>query len=459
MQFQPHNYQRYCIQKILELPSVGLFLDMGLGKSVITLTAINELKFYRFQVCKVLVIAPKKVAEGTWQKECAKWDHLHHLQISTVLGSEKKRMAALNATADIYVINRENVTWLVDLYRDQWPFDMVVVDEFSSFKSHSAKRFKSLAAIRPHVNRFVGLTGTPSPNGLMDLWSELYLLDGGERLEKRFGAFRERYFRPGRSNGYVVYEYLPRKGSREAILNKISDICISMKAEDYLTLPDCIDDEVPVVLGAQARKAYNTLERQMVLALDDDDLTVTSAAALSNKLIQLANGALYDANRGVHEIHSAKIDALMELLESLNGKPALLFYSFQHDKWRILTALTKTKLRVRLLESVADQDAWNAGEVDVLLAHPASCAYGLNLQQGGNHIVWFGLPWNYEQYVQANKRLHRQGQTEKVIVHHLVVQDSRDEDVMKALGKKEKAQDYVLESLKARIEKYRSDQR
>ena len=456
MQFQPHNYQRYCIQKILELPSVGLFLEMGLGKSVITLTAINELKFYRFQVCKVLVIAPKKVAEGTWQKECAKWDHLHHLQISTVLGSEKKRMAALNATADIYVINRENVTWLVDLYRDQWPFDMVVVDEFSSFKSHSAKRFKSLAAIRPHVNRFVGLTGTPSPNGLMDLWSELYLLDGGERLEKRFGAFRERYFRPGRSNGYVVYEYLPRKGSREAILNKISDICISMKADDYLTLPDCIDNEVPVVLDNQARKAYNTLERQMVLELEDEDLTVTSAAALSNKLIQLANGALYDANRGVHEIHSAKIDAL---LESLNGKPALLFYSFQHDKWRILAALRKTKLRVRVLESVKDQDAWNAGEVDVLLAHPASCAYGLNLQQGGNHIVWFGLPWNYEQYVQANKRLHRQGQTEKVIVHHLVVQDSRDEDVMKALGKKEKAQDYVLESLKARIEKYRSDQR
>lgn len=426
---------------------------------MITLTAINELKFYRFQVCKVLVIAPKKVAEGTWQKECQKWDHLQHLQISTVLGSEKKRMAALNAAADIYVINRENVTWLVDLYRDQWPFDMVVVDEFSSFKSHSAKRFKSLAAIRPHVSRFVGLTGTPSPNGLMDLWSELYLLDGGERLEKRFGAFRERYFRPGRSNGYVVYEYLPRKGSREAILNKISDICISMKADDYLTLPDCIDDEVPVVLDNQARKAYNTLERQMVLELEDEDLTVTSAAALSNKLLQLANGALYDANRGVHEIHSAKIDALMELLESLNGKPALLFYSFQHDKWRILTALTKTKLRVRLLESVADQDAWNAGEVDVLLAHPASCAYGLNLQQGGNHIVWFGLPWNYELYVQANKRLHRQGQTEKVIVHHLVVQDSRDEDVMKALGKKEKAQDYVLESLKARIEKYRSDQR
>lgn len=426
---------------------------------MITLTAINELKFYRFQVCKVLVIAPKKVAEGTWQKECQKWDHLQHLQISTVLGSEKKRMAALNATADIYVINRENVTWLVDLYRDQWPFDMVVVDEFSSFKSHSAKRFKSLAAIRPHVNRFVGLTGTPSPNGLMDLWSELYLLDGGERLEKRFGGFRDRYFRPGRSNGYVVHEYKPKPGARETILGKISDICISMKADDYLTLPDCIDDEVPVVLDKQARKAYNTLERQMVLELEDEDFTVTSAAALSNKLLQLANGALYDDNRGVHEIHSAKVDAFMELLESLNGKPALVFYGFVHDKDRILAALSKTKLRVRLLEDVKDQDAWNAGEVDILLAHPASCAYGLNLQQGGNHIVWFDLPWNYELYVQANKRLHRQGQTEKVIVHHLVVQDSRDEDVMKALGKKEKAQDYVLESLKARTEKYRSDQR
>lgn len=457
MQFQPHDYQRYCIQKILELSSVGLFLDMGLGKSVITLTAINELKFYRFQVRKVLVIAPKKVAEGTWQKECAKWDHLNHFRISTVLGSEKKRMAALNAAADLYIINRENVTWLVDIYRDQWPFDMVVVDEFSSFKSHSAKRFKSLAAVRPHINRFVGLTGTPSPNSLMDLWSQVYLLDGGKRLEKRFGGFRDRYFRPGRHNGYVVYEYLPRKGAREAILSKISDICISMKAEDYLTLPDCIEDEVPVVLDKTARKAYDTLERQMVLELEDDDLTVTSAAALSNKLLQLANGALYDDNRGVHEIHSAKVDAFLELLESLHGKPVLVFYSFQHDKWRILDALHKIGLKVRLLESVADQDAWNAGEVDVLLAHPASCAYGLNLQQGGNHIVWFGLPWNYELYVQANKRLHRQGQTEKVIVHHLVVQDSRDEDVMEALSKKEKAQDYVLESLKARIEKYRSE--
>ena len=456
MEFKPHDYQRYCIEKVVEMPAVGLLLDMGLGKSVITLTAIRELKFYRFQISKVLVIAPKKVAEGTWQKECQIWDHLQGLRVSTVLGTEKQRMAALKAPADIYIINRENVPWLVDLFRSDWPFDMVVVDEFSSFKNHSAKRFKALAAVRPHIKRFVGLTGTPSPNGLMDLWSQIYLLDGGERLEKRFTQFRERYFRAGASNGYVVYEYIPRKGAREAILEKISDICISMKADDYLTLPDCVESEVPVVLDAKARKAYNTLERQMVLELDDEEeITVTGAAALSNKLLQLANGALYDPSGGWHEVHRAKIDAFLELVESLQGKPALVFYSFKHDLTRLIQALAGSGLRVKVLEDVKDQDAWNKGEVDILLAHPASCAYGLNLQEGGNHVIWFGLPWNYELYTQANKRLHRQGQKEKVIVHHMVVQDSRDEDVIKALAHKEKAQDYVLESLKARIDKYK----
>ena len=458
MEFKPHPYQAYCINRILELPSIGLFLDMGLGKSVITLTAINELKFYRFQVRHVLVIAPKKVAECTWQKECKKWDHLKLLRVSTVLGSEEKRIKALKQQADVYIINRDNVTWLVDLYRGQWPFDMVVVDEFSSFKNHEAKRFKSLAAVRPHIKRFAGLTGTPSPNGLLDLWSELFLLDGGERLEKNFGGFRERYFCPDIKDGKKVFGYVPVPGAKEAILSKISDICISMKAEDYLTLPDCIDDEVPVVLDGKHRKEYNTLERKMVLELDDDDeITVTSAAALSNKLLQLANGAVYTDDGCWRTVHNCKVQAFMELIESLNGKPALVFYNFKHDLTRLKAALLSTKLRVRVLSSVADQDAWNAGEVDVLLAHPASCAYGLNLQSGGNHIVWFGLTWNYELYVQANKRLHRQGQTEKVIVHHLVVQDSRDEDVMKALAKKEKAQAYVLESLKARINKYREE--
>lgn len=457
MEFHPHPYQRHCIERILEQPSIGLLLDMGLGKSVITLTAINELRFYRFQISRVLVIAPKKVAEGTWQKECQKWDHLWRLRVSTVLGSEKQRLAALKQQADIYIINRENVQWLVELYRNAWPFDMVVVDEFSSFKSHTSKRFKALAAVRPHINRFVGLTGTPSPNSLMDLWAQVYLLDGGERLEKRFTWFRDLYFTPGRRNGYVVFEYKAKPFAEEAIMEKISDICISMKAEDYLQLPDCTGHEVPVMLDVKARKAYDTLERDMVLALleEEEEISVTSAAALSNKLLQLANGALYDEDGKWHEVHRAKVEAFMELLEALQGKSVLVFYAFKHDLERLLAALERTKLRVRLLQDVSDQDAWNAGEVDVLLAHPASCAYGLNLQQGGSHIVWFGLTWNYELYVQANKRLHRQGQTEKVFVHHLVVQDSRDEDVMAALERKEEAQDYVLESLKARIDSYR----
>lgn len=457
MEFHPHPYQRHCIERILEQPSIGLLLDMGLGKSVITLTAINELRFYRFQISRVLVIAPKKVAEGTWQKECQKWDHLWRLRVSTVLGSEKQRLAALKQQADIYIINRENVQWLVELYRNAWPFDMVVVDEFSSFKNHASKRFKALAAVRPHINRFVGLTGTPSPNSLMDLWAQVYLLDGGERLEKRFTWFRDLYFTPGRRNGYVVFEYKAKPFAEEAIMEKISDICISMKAEDYLQLPDCTSHEVPVMLDVKARKAYDTLERDMVLALleEEEEISVTSAAALSNKLLQLANGALYDENGKWHEVHRAKVEAFMELLEALQGKSVLVFYAFKHDLERLLAALEKTKLRVRLPQDVSDQDAWNAGEVDVLLAHPASCAYGLNLQQGGSHIVWFGLTWNYELYVQANKRLHRQGQIEKVFVHHLVVQDSRDEDVMAALARKEEAQDYVLESLKARIDSYR----
>lgn len=462
MIFKPHAYQAHCINKVLDLPSIGLFLDMGLGKTSITLTAINELKYNRFQVRKVLIIAPKKVAEGTWQKECKKWNHLSLLRISTVLGSTNKRIQALNTPADIYIINRENVPWLVDYYRNTWPFDMVVVDEFSSFKSHKSKRFKSLVAIRPHIKRFVGLTGTPSPNGLDDLWAQVYLLDGGERLEKRFTQFHAKYFNPGRSNGYVVYEYLPKNTAEQVILDKISDICISMKAEDYLQLPDCTDVEVPVVLDAKAEKSYKTLEKQMVLDLDLPDveeISATSAAALSNKLLQLANGALYDDEHNWHEVHKAKLDAFMELVESLQGKPILVFYNYQHDKERILEALKGSKLNVRVLSNVNDQEDWNSGKISVLLTHPASSAYGLNLQEGGNHVVWFGLNWNYELYVQANKRLHRQGQKEKVFIHHLVTQGTRDEDVMKALQKKESVQDFVLESLKARIRQYREGER
>lgn len=454
MIFKPHAYQQHCINQIIEIKKLGLFLDMGLGKTVTTLTAIKELKYNRFQVRRVLVIAPKKVAEGTWTKEAAKWDHTKMLRVSPVLGSQTKRIKALNTPADIYVTNRENVVWLVDYYRNAWPFDMVVVDESSSFKSHSAKRFKALASVGERIERMVELTGTPSPNGLDDLWAQVFLLDGGERLGKRYTHFRERYFQPDkRGADGMVYSYEAKPGSEEGILEKISDICISMKAEDYLQLPDITYHEVPVELDVKALKSYCELEREMVLQLPEDgeDISVTSAAALSNKLLQLANGAIYDEDRRVHEVHGCKVEAFMELVESLQGKPALVFYNYQHDRTRLLEALKKTGLRVRELKTPQDEDDWNARRIDILLTHPASSAYGLNLQQGGNHVIWFGLTWNYELYTQANKRLHRQGQQEKVIIHHLVCSGTRDEDVMQALQRKDDAQNWVMESLKARI--------
>lgn len=460
MIFQPHDYQQHCIQKILEIKKLALFLDMGLGKTVTTLTAVRELKYNRFQVRSVLVIAPKKVAEGTWTREKDKWDNTRILRISQVMGTPAKRIRALNTPADIYITNRENVCWLVDYYRNDWPFDMVVVDESSSFKSRSAKRFKALASVGTHIDRMVLLTGTPSPNGLDDLWAQIYLLDGGERLGKRYTWFRERYFDPGRRGADgMVYDYKAKPGSEQSILEKISDICVSMRAEDYLELPDLITHQVPVVLDQKAGKAYRDMERKMVLELPDegDEISVASAAALSNKLLQLANGAVYDDEHGVHEIHECKIEAFLELVESLNGKPALVFYNFQHDRERILKALSGSKYRVRELRKPQDEDDWNAGKIDVLLAHPASAAYGLNLQHGGNHLIWFGLTWNYELYTQANARLHRQGQTQKVIVHHLIAAGTRDEDVMQALERKEDVQNWVMESLKARIRKIREE--
>lgn len=458
MEFKPHAYQQHCINKIIEIKKLGLFLDMGLGKTITTLTAVKELKYNRFLVRRVLVIAPKKVAEGTWTREAAKWDHTQMLRVSPVLGSQAKRIRALNTPADLYIINRENVCWLVDYYRNAWPFDMVVVDESSSFKSHSAKRFKALASVSSRIDRMVELTGTPSPNGLDDLWSQIFLLDGGERLGKRHTQFRERYFQPDkRGADGMVYSYEAKPGTEESILKQISDICISMKAEDYLQLPDVTYHEIPVELDSKSLKAYYELEREMVLQLPEDDetISVTSAAALSNKLLQLANGALYDEDRQVHEVHNCKIEAFLELIESLQGKPALVFYSYQHDRARILKALEKSGLAVRELKTTQDEDDWNAGKIQVLLTHPASSAYGLNLQQGGNHVVWFGLTWNYELYTQANKRLHRQGQKEKVIIHHLVCSGTRDTDVMQALQRKDDVQSWVMESLKARIRKIR----
>ena len=453
MIFKPHAYQSYCIQRMIQEPYLGAFLDMGLGKTAITLTAVNDLKYNRFEITKVLVIAPKKVAEGTWSREAAKWDHLKHLRISLALGSEKQRVRALNTPADLYVINRENVVWLVEYYRNAWPFDMVVIDESSSFKSHQAKRFKALTWVRPHIKRLVELTGTPAPNGLTDLWAQLFLLDQGQRLGKHIGHFRERYFIPDKRNAQQVFTYAPKPGAEEVIQQLIGDICISMKAEDYLQLPDITVNNIPVILDPAVQRKYDQLEREMLLQVDETVIDVGTAVALSNKLLQLCNGAVYDDTGAVIEIHRCKIEAFLELIEQLNGQPALVFYNFRHDLTRLEKALEKSKMRVRQLNGPQDETDWNDRKIDILLAHPASCAYGLNLQDGGNHVIWFGLNWSLELYQQANKRLHRQGQTQKVIVHHLVVEGGRDEDVVAALEDKSATQDALLESLKARIEK------
>ena len=409
MIYEPYPYQQYCAARIVADAAVGLFLDMGLGKTVITLDAINTLRYDRWAVQRVLIIAPKKVAEGTWTKEAQKWEHLRHLRISAVLGSQQKRLRALATPADIYVINRDNVAWLVDYFKNAWPFDMVVLDESSSFKNSQSKRFKALKLVRSRINRLVELTGTPASNGLIDLWAQIYLLDGGARLGRTLGQYRERFFDPDKRSRTQIFSYTPKDGSMEYIQQAIGDICVSMKAEDYLNLPDRMFDDVPVVLDDKARKAYRQLERDLLLELDEGQITAASAGVLTGKLLQLCNGAVYDSEKRPLAIHNCKVEAFLEVLEQLNGQHCLVFYNFQHDRDRLLAALEPLGLRVRVYQSAADEDAWNAGEVDVLLAHPASCAYGLNLQNGGHHIVWFGLTWSLEQYEQANKRLHRQG--------------------------------------------------
>lgn len=454
MKYKPHEYQSYCIQRIIDDKAVGLFLDMGLGKTVITLTAVNDLKYNRFEIQRCLVIAPKKVAEATWSKEAEKWDHLKHLRISKILGTESKRIRAVNTPADVYVVNRENVPWLVDHYRNDWKFDMVVVDELSSFKSNKAKRFKCLTWVRPHIKKFVGLTGTPAPNGMMDLWAQVYLLDNGERLGKTITAYRQAYFIQNTHGGnFSTFE--EKQEAAEEIRQRISDICISMKAEDYIKLPDRTDVVVPVELDSKARKMYDKFEKEMFLQIDEDNLDAGTAAVLSNKLLQMCNGAVYGENNIV-EIHNCKIEAFMELVEAAQGQPILVFYNFKHDLDRLKLALAKTKLTIGELKSPKDIDRWNNKELNILLAHPASAAYGLNLQAGGNHIVWFGLNWSLELYQQANARLYRQGQKDKVIIHHLVVDDSTDELVMNALKEKSGTQEALLSALKAKIKEVKN---
>jgi SNF2 family DNA or RNA helicase len=430
---------------------------MGLGKTVITLTAVNDLKYNRFLVSRCLVIAPKKVAQGTWSNEAQKWDHLRHLRVITVLGTAAQRARALNTPGDVWVINRENVQWIVEYYKNAWPFDMVVLDEASSFKNHQAKRVKALTWVRHSINRLVELTGTPAPNGVMDLWAQIYLLDEGERLGKKITHYRERYFDPDARDGHQVFSYKAKQGSEEAIHKALADICVSMKAADYLELPECITVDVPVMLDDKAKKAYKTLEKQMLLEVDEKTIDAGSAAVLANKLLQLCNGAVYGENHDAVEVHDCKLEAFLELIEGLNGQPVLVFYNFKHDLSRIKKALAGSGLRVRELKGPQDENAWNNRQIDILLAHPASCAYGLNLQQGGNHVIWFGLNWSLELYQQANKRLHRQGQAEKVIIHRLVVPGGVDEDVTAALEGKGAMQDRLLSALKARIENARGD--
>jgi hypothetical protein len=449
MEYRPHEYQSYATERIVEQSAVGLFLGMGLGKTVITLTAIDELRYDYFDIERVLVIAPLRVAEDTWARETAKWDHLKHLRISKVLGTEKQRLNALAAKADIYIINRENVVWLV---KQKWMFDMVVIDELSSFKSPSAQRFRALRKVRPQVSRIVGLTGTPAPNGLMDLWSEVYLLDMGQRLGRTLGGYREQYFRPGRTDRTrrIVYNWIPLAGAEQAIYAKLSDLCVSMTAEDWLELPERVNRTVPVTLPDMAE--YKKLERDLFLELDGDAITAGTAAAVMGKLHQYAQGCVYATDGSVKEIHRAKLETLDDLIEAANRKPVLVYYWYKHDLARLLAAYPEA----RQLKTERDIEDWNAGNIPLLLAHPGSAGHGLNLQAGGNIIVWYSLTWSLELYQQANARLDRQGQTEQVIVHHIVAEDTVDEDILAAIGMKEAGQSALIAAVKARLERQRA---
>lgn len=449
MHFKPHSYQEYAIDKIIELPAVGLFMDMGMGKTVSTLTAVLELLFDYFEVSKVLVIAPLRVADTTWTDEVDKWEHLSELKVAKVLGTQDERIKALGAKADIYVINRENVSWLVERYKERWPFDMIVVDELSSFKSPKSKRFKDLKKVLPYIKRIVGLTGTPAPNSLLDLWPQLYLLDRGERLGKTLTSYREKYFLPDKRNQHIVYTYKLRPFADQEIHKKISDICISLSAKDYLDLPERIDNIIKVKLEDAAMKQYREFEKEKLLELKDTNITAATAGVVVGKLLQMANGQIYDDEGQVHVFHNSKLEALSEIIENVNGQPVLVFYNFKHDYDSLVSRFKK--LEPKTLQTGEDIKAWNAGKIKILLAHPVSVGHGLNLQAGGNVIIWYGLTWSLELYQQANARLYRQGQKNRVIIHHLVAEGTVDEHVMEVLQTKDKGQNTLLEAVKARI--------
>lgn len=446
MKYYPHDYQRYATDFIINNPISAVLLEMGLGKSVISLSAINELMLDYFDVSRTLVIAPLRVAISTWPDEIKKWNHLKYLSYSVVTGSEKERLDALKKPAHIYIINRENVDWLITKSGFKWFFDMVVIDELSSFKSYQAKRFKSLLKARPKVKRIVGLTGTPSSNGLMDLWAEFRLLDMGERLGRYITHYRQRFFIPDKRNQQMIFSYKPKDGAEKEIYQLISDITISMKSKDFLKMPECIMNEVVVSLSEKELKLYDSLKKDMVLSVEDKEIDAVNAAALSNKLLQMANGAVYNDKKESIVIHDRKLDALEDLIEGANGKPVLVGYWFKHDLERI-----KERFDVREIKTGKDISDWNNGQIPIAIIHPASAGHGLNLQLGGSTLIWFSLTWSLELYQQTNARLYRQGQKDTVVIHHIVSKGTIDEDVMKALKAKEKIQDALIDSVKARL--------
>ena len=447
MKYKPHNYQTYATNFILEHPEAAVFLDMGLGKSVITLTAIRELCLNRFEVGKVLVIAPLRVARDTWSTEIHKWDHLKGLTYSIVIGAVDERKSALKKKAHIYLINRENVSWLIEESGFPFDFDMVVIDELSSFKSYQAKRFRSLLKVRPKVKRIVGLTGTPSSNGLMDLWAEFRVLDLGKRLGRFITHYRNTYFQPDKRNGMVIYSYKPLPGAEDAIYEQISDMTISMKAVDHLNMPECVFNEVSVSLSKEERSKYDTLRDDLILSIGESEIDAANAASLSNKLSQMANGAVYGSDQSVIKIHDHKLDALEDIIESANGKPVLVAYWFKHDLERI-----KARFKVREIKTSKDITDWNDGKIPVAVIHPASAGHGLNLQAGGSTLIWFGLTWSLELYQQTNARLWRQGQkSATVVIHHIVTEDTIDELILKALHKKEKSQNALIDAVRVTL--------
>lgn len=450
MLYKPYAYQDHAGEHIWDTPYCGLFLDMGLGKTVITLTAINRMIYQELECEKVLIIAPKHVTRTVWKQEAAKWDHLKHLRVSIVWGDVPTRIKALRDKADIYVINRENLVWLVNLFQSKFPFRVVVIDELSSFKNHSSQRFKAAKRIRPQLKRLIGLTGTPAPNSLIDLWAPVFLMDQGQRLEENISGYRARYFAPEKAQGHTVFSYRLRKDSKQIIYDKISDICISMKSSDYLDLPPIIENDIHLEMDLATRVQYDQFEEDSIMELSGKEVTAMSAAALCTKLLQFSNGAIYHEDKTWSKIHDIKLDALKEILDDSFGQPVLLFYSFRHDLERIMAAYP----HARQLKKPEDIVEWNEGKIPLMVAHPASAGHGLNLQAGGHIMVWFGLNWSLELYLQAIARLQRQGQKESVIIHRLIMENTMDIDVVHALEKKAAGQDALMEAVKARVMAY-----